>query len=827
MFPLAVAAIGGAAVAAGLYKKRKNQPARGERRLQGAAFAVYAEVQTTLQDLETEVQPLRQAIEVQRRKLTVVMARSATTMKSQFEAIREEVQIVAISVYEEAQTTLQQVADKEIKPLQEAFSHQGPVIDVKPTPAWEFRDAIKNPANGKRPRLTLKTVRQAIKQAKDLVLSDDTRSRQFDQMNGPADGSARWQISQAETVVNRYLKVAASSVGVATLGVLLIPPLKLVSGVMILYAALPVFKGAIHDVAVERRISIKILDSVSFIGLLAGGYFLICSLTSTIFHASTKMMLKTEDRSRQMLANMFGEQPRTVWVKVDGKEVEIPFEELSVGNTLIVHAGQMIPVDGVIADGTASVDQHVLTGEAQPAEKGVGDPVFAATMLLAGRIEVRVEKAGSETAAAQIREILANTTDFRTAIQARWRNVADHTVLPTLGMSAVALAVLNPASALAVVNSNYVAVMKVASPLGMLNFLQRASQAGILIKDGRALEVACTVDTVVFDKTGTLTETQPHVGEIITFDGLEENEVLQLAAAVEAKQSHPIAQAILEAAQARKLELPELEEARFEVGYGIQARVGDRLVRVGSGRYMKMERISLPQGIGERQAEMQEKGASVVFVAFDDKLAGAIELRPTLRPEAKDIVSQLKQRGLTVYIISGDHRAPTRALASELGIDHFFAEVLPQDKSRHVEELQQQGRRVCFVGDGINDAIALKKANVSVSLLGASSLATNTAQIILMDESLRQLDKLFEVARDYDSNLKTLMGTTFGPGFVSLASVFLLGTGNGTALALFNLSMLAGLVNGIWPALQQQVQEDPKLPAASDINQAPAAAGTV
>ena len=338
-----------------------------------------------------------------------------------------------------------------------------------------------------------------------------------------------------------------------------------------------------------------------------------------------------------------------------------------------------------------------------------------------------VEKTGAETAASQIRDVLANTTDFRNAIQVRWRDVADKSVLPTLGLAGLGLFFLGPVSALAVVNSNYVAVMKVASPLAMLNFLQRASLAGILIKDGRALEAVSRVDTVVFDKTGTLTETRPQVGEIFTWGSVGADELLIYAAAVEARQSHPIAAAIVLAAKQRNLAILDLESARYEMGYGIQARSNGRLIRVGSARYMAMEGIPLPPEFETRRVELQEQGASVVFVAFNGEMAGAIELRPTLRPEAKQVIEELKVRGLTVYIISGDHVAPTRALAAELGVDHFLAEVLPQDKSAKVELLQKEGRRVCFVGDGINDAIALKTASVSVSLRGVlSTLATST-----------------------------------------------------------------------------------------------------
>ena len=760
----------------------------------------YSDVNSSLHDFaETELKPITEELGHQGRRMTVAISTS--------------------EYYVEARATIRHVAETEIKPLQDILGYQGSVSEGAKAATSRLGGLFSKASKGvfdaipDKPRkqarksapVSLGMIGNALKQAKDLIFSADARETQFDRMGGEADEtSARAQIARAEKSVDRYLKVAATSVGAAAVGMMVLPPVKLVSAGLILYSAMPVFRGAYIDVFHNRKMSIRVLDSVSFIGLLAGGYFLLCGVTATIFHSSTKMMLKTEDRSRQLLADMFGQQPRTVWVIVDGNELEIPFELLEVGDMLVVHAGQMIPIDGVICNGTAAVDQRVLTGESQPAEKGVGDKVFAATVMLAGRIEVRVEKAGSETAAAQIKDILANANDFRTSVQMRWKEAADRTVIPTLGLSTLALLTLGPGGALAVVNSNYVAVMKVASPLGMLNFLQRASNAGILIKDGRALEAAGKIDTVVFDKTGTLTEDQPHVGAIHAVEGVDENDLLVCAAAAESRQKHPIALAILEAARERGLEVPELEDAKYEIGYGIQATVSGRIVRVGSARYMGMEGISLPEEFESRRKAMHSEGASVVFVAFGDALAGALELRPTIREEARQVVQDLKDRGLKLYIISGDHASPTQALAKELGIDNFFAEVLPQNKSRLVEGLQKDGRKVCFIGDGINDAIALKTANVSVSLRGASSLATNTAQIILMDEGLGKLPELFEVAADYDRNLRTLMYSTAGPGLVSLAGIFLLGTGTGTALALFNLSMIAGLVNGIWPALKQQ-----------------------
>ena len=271
---------------------------------------------------------------------------------------------------------------------------------------------------------------------------------------------------------------------------------------------------------------------------------------------------------------------------------------------------------------------------------------------------------------------------------------------------------------------------------------------------------------------------------------------------MEAKQSHPIAQAILQAADERNLPRLALDDARYEVGYGIRAAIGARTVRVGSARYMRMEGIELPAAFQSQEEASQGTGTALVYIAFGESLAGAIELRATLRPEIKPIVQQLQARGLTVHIISGDQQPATRALADELGIENYFYDVLPQDKATLVEQLQAEGRRVCFVGDGINDAIALQKADVSISLRGASALATNTAQIILMDGSLHQLGQLFALGDEMQGNVNMTLATTFLPGLLSLGGIFFLGTGIHTAVFLYNWSMISGFAVGMAPALK-------------------------
>ncbi|MCP4711950.1 MAG: HAD-IC family P-type ATPase, partial [Planctomycetes bacterium] len=215
--------------------------------------------------------------------------------------------------------------------------------------------------------------------------------------------------------------------------------------------------------------------------------------------------------------------------------------------------------------------------------------------------------------------------------------------------------------------------------------------------------------TVVFDKTGTLTLEQPHVKQLFCCFTFSEDEVLQFAATAETKQSHPIAQAILKETSQRQLAFLPLEEADYKIGFGIQVKLNGQTIRVGSRRFMTQESITIPSNIQVEQDRCYEYGHSLVMVALDDVLIGAIELEPTIRPEVPHIIRQLKARGLKMAIISGDHDAPTRHLAERLGINHYFAEVLPAEKANLVEQLENQGRKICFVGDGINDAIALKK----------------------------------------------------------------------------------------------------------------------
>jgi len=607
-------------------------------------------------------------------------------------------------------------------------------------------------------------------------------------------------LSDVERETNRYLTAASMALGLTTVGGLVFPVLSVLSVPMILYASLPIFRDAYNSVRKERRLKAPVLDSLAVAGALATGYYFASALASWLFFVGKKLLHKTQDNSRKRLVTLFDAQPRYVWLRCDEAEIEVPFETVQVGDVIVVNAGETIPIDGRITEGVASVDQHMLTGEAQPVGKEVGDQVFAATVVLMGRIAIEVEKAGADTVAAHISEILNHAANFTSSVEAKGHVISDRSVLPTLGLSAIALRTTGPIGAVAVATANFSDVLRIVAPLGMLNFLKRASQRGILIKDGRALERLHQVDTVVFDKTGTLTLDQLQVGNIHTYHGITEDTVLTYAAAAEYRQTHPIARAIQQEANLRGLQAPAIDDASYEVGYGIKVTLGNQLIRVGSDRFMELEGIARPHAVQEHQTQSHKQGYSLVYVAIDEHLGGTIELRPIIRPEAQRIVHRLQQRKLSMIILSGDHEGPTQQLAHALGIEHYVAEVLPADKAAFVAQLQQQDKSVCFVGDGINDAIALQQAHVAVSLGGASTMAMDAAQIILMDESLNQLDEVFDLAAQYEANLHTSLATTFGPGLICIGGVFFWHFGILSATLGYSCSLVGGVANALLPA---------------------------
>jgi len=640
-------------------------------------------------------------------------------------------------------------------------------------------------------------------------------------------------LSRDERLANRRFAMGMTSLVFSLVGQWLFPPLiPLAIGVGLLGSS-AAYLYAYEQWQRTKRLGAIHLLCVYSLYLWLGGYAAAGGIGAALFGLMLKTKTLSENQSRNNLVSMFQLQPDKVWVRSNGVEIELPFAQLQIGDVIVLHAGQIVPVDGTIVAGVATIDQHMLTGEAQPVEKRVGDAVLAVTLLIAGQIDIKVEKTSKETTAGQIAEILNRTAgDSKPNVRAGISTI-DWLVLPTLALSAASWPFIGTAGAVSLIGANSTFTSHLSGSLAMLNYLNLAARSGILVKNAHALEQLSAIDTIVFDKTGTLTLEQPHIAQIHTLTRFDVDAVLRFAAAAEARQTHPIARAILEAAAERNLHLPALDQTHYEVGYGIKVRLveddtvtgwqddivisGDTLtsspphlvtpspthplIRVGSGRFMTMEGIALPAQVQTVTEACQAQGHSLVMVAVNDELVGLIELRPTVRPEAQQIIQGLRKLGLDLYIISGDQEAPTRTLAHNLGMTGYFANTLPEAKADLVAGLQADGRTVCFIGDGINDAIAMRQAELSISLRGATTVATDTAQVILMKGNLNQLLYLFQLGRAFDRDLKLNVRFTMGVSAVAVSGILLAGFTFIATEVFYSLSLFGGLAIAMKPLL--------------------------
>ncbi len=639
-----------------------------------------------------------------------------------------------------------------------------------------------------------------------FLISMGGRQKRDQHLNRLATGKRNPGTDASDKKLNRRINLSIGAMGLAAAGCLFYAPLLRLAGASSLYIFFPVFQELSKNLR-KGRITTELLEIVSLISFLVSGYVFLAAFVSFLALLNFKLLKRTEEHSHDQLIESFSQKRHSLWVMKDGTEVEIPLAAVRKQDIVVVNAGEIIPVDGTVTEGLASVDQQSLTGECQPIEIGPGDKVFATTVVLAGRLLIRAEQTGCDTNAAQIGHILEHTQLYKDSVRLRGKHIADGFIAPTLCVSCLTLALLGANAAMAILWSGFGYNMKLYGPITVLNFLHILAKNGILIKDGRSLEMLQQIDTVVFDKTGTLTVEQPQLASIYPIPPFDEETLLAYAAAAERRQSHPIARAIWTAAQQRGLELPIVEDAAYRIGYGIEVNLDRRLIRVGSSRFMQQQGIPLEDRVRRFQQQSDAKGSSLVYVAVDDNLAGILELEPCIRPEAKRIVDYLKAEGVGIYVISGDHEEPTRRLAEQLGIENYFFETLPAEKAKLIADLRDNGRFVGYIGDGINDAIALKQANVSMSLRGASTAATDTAQIILMDGDLDKLESLFEISKNFEKDMQTNYLNSIIPGVITLSGVILLNMGLAGSMLVYFSSKLIGLMHCMLPLVKDGMQE--------------------
>ncbi|PCI30764.1 MAG: heavy metal translocating P-type ATPase [SAR324 cluster bacterium] len=586
--------------------------------------------------------------------------------------------------------------------------------------------------------------------------------------------------------------------GTTVAGVVWYPALLLPSMAGYTYLAIPMWKRAFESLK-KGKVDGEVLNSIAIPGIMLSGYYLIGAADYWLYALANKFIAKIKADTQKKLTTSFDEMPATAWWVKDGTEIQTPVQDLVVGDIIVVNSGEMIPVDGIVTEGLAAVNQHMLTGESQLAEKIEGAEVFAATTVLSGKIYIKVTAAGTDTVRGKISDALNSTLNFdsKTLLQAEKLN--DHIAGPLLVVGALVWPIAGVSGSLAVIGTGIGENMRISGSLSTFNFLKKASEQGVLVKSGQALELLSQVDTVVFDKTGTLTDEQPYVSKIYHFHGYTEDVILSYAAAAEYKHQHPIARAVLQEAINRNVKVPEVDDAQYEQGYGIRVNVDGRTIHMGSQHFMTMENIAISEDIERIIADCHESGFSMVFLAVDSQLVGMIELHATIRKEAWDVIEGLKAQNISVYIISGDHEKPTKYLAEKLGIENYYSETLPKGKAKIITQLKEEGKIVCFIGDGLNDAIALKTAHVGISMQGASSLATDTAQVVLMNNNLTNLCDLFELSSSLERNYKRGLFLSIAPEVIIVGSVFLFNMGLVGAVMVYYASLGINMVNSILP----------------------------
>lgn len=583
-------------------------------------------------------------------------------------------------------------------------------------------------------------------------------------------------LSSPPPVPRRTVALGAASVGLVA-GSALFPGLYWMALPLVAYLCVPVFDQALASLRDHWRIGHDTLVSLLMLLGALSGQLLAMAMAMFSYYLGKRLLGQTQNHARHQLMGLFEQQPSRVWIEREGVELEIPLAEIQIGEIVIVRGGDVIPVDGVVVAGVASVDQHTLTGESLPVEVEVGDGVFAGGQVMGGQLRVRVENTGEATTIAQVGHILERTADYQARLVSRGEQWSNQIALPLIGLSVVSLPTLGVVGMTAILNSSFGNRLQLTAPLSVLNHLDCAAKRGILIKDGRALERLREVDTVLFDKTGTLTEKQSWVTRVISWDErFAEAEILRLAAAAEQKLSHPIAAAIVAKAREDRLALPSIDENAYQIGLGVQVTTQGQSVTVGSERFLRQQGIACPEPVREAFHQAHEAGFSLVLLAVDGEIRGGVEIQPRPRPEVREVMQRLRAAGVShIGILSGDHEGPTRRLAEALGMDEYFHQVSPVEKAEIVKKLQAQGRVVCFVGDGVNDAVAMKTAEVSVSIDGASTIARDLAQVVLMDGKLTHLGDLFHLSTSLNRSLTTTLTLLYLPVAVNLVGAYGLG----------------------------------------------------
>ena len=493
----------------------------------------------------------------------------------------------------------------------------------------------------------------------------------------------------------------------------------------------------------QGKIEVPVLDATAIgVSMLRGDYG---TAGSVMFLLGVGELLEewTHKKSVGDLARSMSLNVGKVWLKKDGQEILVPSEKIVAGDEIVVHMGNLIPFDGEVSNGEGMVNQASLTGESVPVRRTLGSVVYAGTVLEEGELTILVKQTGGSSRYEKITAMIEESEKLKSGLESKAEHLADRLVPYSLGGTALTyLLTRNATKALSILRVDFSCALKLAMPISVLSAIREANQHKITVKGGKFLEAVAEADTIVFDKTGTLTKAQPTVAEVVSFSETKSpDELLRIAACLEEHFPHSMAKAVVDAAKEKHLDHEEMHsKVEYIVAHGISTTINGEKAIIGSYHFVfEDENSIIPEGMEEKFRHLPEE-YSHLYLALEGVLAAVICIEDPLRPEAAEIIRQLKKAGLKkIVMMTGDSERTAKAIAKKVGVDEYYAEVLPEDKANFVEKEKAEGRKVIMIGDGINDSPALSAADVGIAISEGAEIAREIADITVAADDLAEI----------------------------------------------------------------------------------------
>jgi len=559
------------------------------------------------------------------------------------------------------------------------------------------------------------------------------------------------------------------------------------------------------DVLVAMGSSVAYFYSLSLLFYPVLGkhvYFETSAVIITLIKLGKMLESRTKGKTGGAIRKLIGLRPKTATILEDGIEKEISLSRVKVGDLVIVRPGESIPVDGIVSEGESSVDESMLTGEPIPVDKRPGDRIVGGTINGEGRLKFEAKKVGSDTALARIIRLVQEAQGSKAPIQALADRVASVFVPTVIGIAFLTFIIWwviggefvpSMIRMVAVLVIACPCALGLATPTAIMAGTGKGAEKGMLFRNSEALETAAKLDTIVLDKTGTITMGKPSVVDVIVSDSSikNEEELLRLGASVERGSEHPLGRAIVKEAEKRRIDLFEPEEFRAARGLGVQANINGQEVLVGKPDWFGKTGLSL-NGVRDQIRSLQDEGKTVMLVVVQQNLAGILAVADMVKPDSREAIEKLHRQNLKVVMLTGDNIQTAKAIASEVNVDEIFAEVLPEEKSAKIKELQEEGKRIGMVGDGINDAPALAQADVGMAIGTGTDVAIEAGDVILGSGSLTGVSKAINLSR---ATMRTVRQNLFWAFFYNIVLIPV------AAGVLYPFEFLPGFLRQLHPIL--------------------------